>query len=113
MTKYLVTGSTGFIGSRLLGLLKTIKCDVRLLARSKVNNYETVVCNLNQERIPNHALESIDTVFHLAGLAHDVKNPLTSSNLYYDVNVTATIDLAKAAADCGVKSFIFVSSTKS
>ena len=41
MRKYLVTGATGFIGSRLLGLLNTIECDVRLLARSEVNNYET------------------------------------------------------------------------
>ena len=55
MTKYLVTGSTGFIGSRLLGLLNTIECDVRLLARSKVNNYETVVCNLEQDRISKHS----------------------------------------------------------
>ena len=61
MTKYLVTGSTGFVGSRLLGLLNTIECDVELLARSKVNNYETVTCNLGQDRIPKYALESIDT----------------------------------------------------
>ena len=41
MRKYLVTGSTRFIGSRLLGLLNTTECDVRLLARSEVNDYET------------------------------------------------------------------------
>ena len=72
MTKYLVTGSTGFIGSRLLSLLKTIECDVRLIARSEVNNYETVVCNLGQDGIPKLTLKSIDTVFHLAGFAHDM-----------------------------------------
>ncbi len=105
-------GSTGFNGIRLLDLLSAKVCNFRLLTRFAVNNYETVVCSLGQDRIPKYALESIDTVFHLAGLAHDVKNSLTSSNLYYDVNVTATIDLAKAAADSGVKSFIFVSSTK-
>jgi UDP-glucose 4-epimerase len=91
MTKYLVTGSTGFIGNRLLGLLKTIKCDIRLLARSKVNNYETVLCNLSQDRIPNHALESIDTVFHLAGFAHDMQDPSKVKNLYHAVNVEATV----------------------
>ena len=59
MTKYLVKGSTGFIESRLLGLMKIIECDFRLLARSKVGNYETVACNLGQDRIPRHALDSI------------------------------------------------------
>ena len=112
MTKYLVTGSTGFIGSRLLGLLKTIKCDVRLLARSKVNNYETVVCNLNQERIPNHALESIDTVFHLAGFAHDMQDPSKVKNLYHAVNVEATVELARLAVESSIKRFVFVSSVK-
>jgi len=112
MTKYLVTGSTGFIGNRLLGLLKTIKCDVRLIARSKVNNYETVVCNLNQDRIPNHALESIDTVFHLAGFAHDMQDPSKVKNLYHAVNVEATLELARLAVESSIKRFVFVSSVK-
>ena len=112
MTKYLVTGSTGFVGSRLLGLLKTIESDVRLLARSKVDNYETVVCNLRQDRIPKHALESIDTVFHLAGFAHDMQHPSKVKNLYHTVNVEATVELAKLAAESGVKRFVFVSSVK-
>jgi len=112
MTKYLVTGSTGFIGNRLLGLLKAIKCDVRLLARSKVNNYETVVCNLNQDRIPNHALESIDTVFHLAGFAHDMQDPSKVKNLYHAVNVEATLELARLAVESSIKRFVFVSSVK-
>ena len=112
MTKYLVTGSTGFVGSRLLGLLKTIESDVRLLARSKVDNYETAVCNLRKDRIPKHALESIDTVFHLAGFAHDMQDPSKVKNLYHTVNVEATVELAKLAAESGVKRFVFVSSVK-
>ena len=56
MIKFLVTGSTGFIGSRLLGLLNTIECDIRLLARFQVKNYETILCNLGQDRIPKHTL---------------------------------------------------------
>ena len=91
MTKYLVTGSTGFIGSRLLGLLNTIECDVRLLARSKVNNYETVVCNLEQDRISKHTLESVDTVFHLAGFAHDIQYTSKVKDLYRVINVDAII----------------------
>ena len=112
MTKYLVTGSTGFIGNRLLGLLKTINCDVRLLARSKVDNYETVVCNLGKDRIPKHTLESIDTVFHLAGFAHDMQDPSEVKHLYHAVNVEATVELARLAVISGVKRFVFVSSVK-
>jgi len=112
MTKYLVTGSTGFIGNRLLGLLKTINCDVRLLARSKVDNYETVVCNLGKDRIPKHTLESIDTVFHLAGFAHDMQDPSEVQHLYHAVNVEATVELARLAVISGVKRFVFVSSVK-
>ena len=112
MTKYLVTGPTGFIGSRLLGLLNTIECDVRLLARSEVNNYETVVCNLEQNRISKHAFESVDTVFHLAGFAHDMQDPSRVEDLYHVINVDASVQLAKLAMQSGVKRFIFVSSVK-
>lgn len=112
MMKYLVTGSTGFIGSRLLGLLNTIECDVRLLARSEINNYETVVCNLGQDRIPRRTLESIDTVFHLAGFAHDMQDPSKVEDLYLAINVEATVELARLAVKNGVKRFIFISSVK-
>ena len=112
MTKYLVTGSTGFIGSRLLGLLSTIECDVRLLARSKVNNYDTVVCNLGQDRISKHTLESVDTVFHLAGFAHDMQDPSKVEDLYRVINVDATVELARLAVENGVKRFVFISSVK-
>jgi UDP-glucose 4-epimerase len=112
MTKYLVTGSTGFIGNRLLGLLNTIECDVRLLARSEVNSYETVVCNLGQDRIPKRTLESIDTVFHLAGFAHDMQDPSKVEELYRAINVDATVELARLAVKNGVKQFIFISSVK-
>jgi len=112
MTKHLVTGSTGFIGSRLLGLLKTIECDVRLIARSKVDNYETVVCNLGQDRVPGNTFESINTVFHLAGFAHDMKDPSKVKDLYHAVNVEATVELVRLAAESDVKRFVFVSSIK-
>jgi len=112
MTRYLVTGSTGFIGSRLLGLLNTIECDVRLLARSEVANYETIVCSLGQDGIPKHTLESVDTIFHLAGLAHDMQDPSKVEDVYRVINVEATIELAKLAVESGVKKFVFISSVK-
>ena len=112
MTRYLVTGSTGFIGSRLLGLLNTIECDVRLLARSEVANYETIVCSLGQDGIPKHTLESVDTIFHLVGLAHDMQDPSKVEDVYRVINVEATVELAKLAVESGVKKFVFISSVK-
>ena len=112
MMRYLVTGSTGFIGSRLLGLLNTIKCDVRLLARSEVNNYETVVCNLEKDRITKYTLESVDTIFHLAGFAHDMQDPSKVEDLYRVINVEATVELARLAVESKVKRFVFISSVK-
>lgn len=112
MTKCLVTGSTGFIGSRLLGLLGAVECDIRLLSRSEIGNYETVVCNLGQDRIPMNALESIDTVFHLAGFAHDMRDPSKIENLYQTINIDATVELARLSVKNGVRRFVFVSSVK-
>jgi UDP-glucose 4-epimerase len=112
MKKYLVTGATGFIGSRLLGLLNTLKCDVRLLARSEIINYETVVCDLKQDEIPKHTLVSIDTVIHLAGFAHDMQDPSKVKDLYRLINIDASVKLARLAVESGVKRFVFISSVK-
>ena len=112
MKSYLVTGSEGFIGKKLLVLLKKNNYNVKVIARSKNPNYETFECDLGREQIPSSALKSVDSVIHLAGLAHDVNWSKGKTKLYYDVNYTASIDLAKLAANNGVKSFVFVSSTK-
>ena len=112
MKRYLITGGTGFVGQRLIGLLSSFQCNIRLISRKKNPEFETVVCNLGFDKIPLSALESIDTVFHLAGVAHDLNNSARFEDNYYSVYVNATIDLAQAAVDNGVKFFVFVSSTK-
>ncbi len=112
MKKFLITGSSGFIGGRLLGLLNDYKCEIRLLLRKTNPNYETIICNLGQEKIPLSALEAVDTIFHLAGFAHDLHDPTRVAQLYKSVNVNATVELAELAVKSGVKRFIFVSSVK-
>jgi nucleoside-diphosphate-sugar epimerase len=112
MNRFLVTGGDGFIGKRLLSLMNSKKFKVKLIARKSKLNYETYICNLGADNIPLDALNSVDTVIHMAGLAHETKYNVNSYRLYYETNVTATIDLANAAEMKGVKNFIFVSSTK-
>ena len=109
MENILISGGTGFIGKRLIN---AVNGNIKVLSRSQHLNYETVVCNLQSELIPEDALDSVDTVFHLAGFAHDLHDANKNESLYRKVNVDATIELAKLAVKSGVKKFIFVSSVK-
>ena len=106
---YLVTGSTGFVGQRLV---KALNGTVKVLSRNEQFNYDTVVCDFSCQSIPDNSLNDIDTVFHLAGLSHDMRNANKIKELYYEVNVNTTVQLAELAVKSGVKRFIFVSSVK-
>ena len=109
MNKILITGSTGFIGHRLIN---AVDAKVQVLSRVKQPGYETIVYNLEQELIFDNALSDTDTVFHLAGFTHDMRESSKVKRLYQKINVDATVQLAKLAIENGVKRFIFVSSVK-
>ena len=109
MKNILISGATGFIGQRLVG---AVDANIRVLSRKKQSNYETVVCDLKSEVIPDNALDGVNTVFHLAGFAHDLSDATKIQNIYQKVNVDATIRLAKLAVKSNVNRFIFVSSVK-
>jgi len=107
-----ITGASGFVGSRLLSLLSN--CNIRLLVHSLANNscYEQIECNLEAANIPDDCFFGVSTVFHLAGFAHDMRDASKIADLYYRVNVSATVQLANLAVKSGVKRFVFVSSVK-
>ena len=107
-----VTGATGFIGQRLVEKLKVQGERIKVLSRSQHPEFETVVCDLQREVIPDGALEGVDTVFHLAGFAHDLRDASELEGEYRRVNVDATVRLAELAVRAGVKRFVFVSSVK-
>ena len=109
MTVSLITGATGFIGRKLANV---VDGEIRVLSRKNQSNYETVVCDLQTEEAPDDVLEGVDTVFHLAGFAHDMRDADKIADLYYKVNVGATVQLANLAVTSGVKRFVFVSSVK-
>jgi UDP-glucose 4-epimerase len=109
MTVSLITGSTGFIGRKLADIIDE---EIRVLSREKHSDYDTIVCDLQSEVIPDQALNNVNTVFHLAGFAHDMRDAGKIEYLYYKVNVDATVQLANLAVQSGVKRFIFVSSVK-
>ena len=112
MKRFFVTGATGFIGQRLLLLLKSSEFEVLTLSRRPLPNYKTVICDISSEKIPKDALTGIDTVIHLAGFTHDLRDDVQVEKLYRKVNVDATLQLAQLAVQQGVKNFVFVSSVK-
>lgn len=109
MKNFLVTGSSGFIGKKLI---KILEGNIKILSRNFNKNYDTIICDFEKDIIPNNSLENIDTVFHLAGLAHDTNHLEKLKENYYKVNVDSTIQLAKLAVKSNVKKFVFVSSVK-
>lgn len=94
--KVLVTGSSGFIGQHWLNN-SIYKKNARSVSLRSVDPE-----NIN--------FKDVDTVLHLAGIAHRMDQP--SGDLYYQVNRDLTIKLAEHARQNGVQYFIFVSTVK-
>ena len=109
-----ITGSSGFIGSRLLTCLSNESDNIRLLVRSidAISQYEQVGFDLESGYIPSDCFFGVSTVFHLAGFAHDMRTSKEVASVYQSVNVDATIRLAEIAVKADVKKFVFVSSIK-
>jgi UDP-glucose 4-epimerase len=111
--KFFVTGATGFIGQRLICKLKNEdEKEIRVLSRHFCPGYETVVCDLQSDLIPDDTFDGVGVVFHLAGFSHDLRETTKLEDIYRQVNVDATVRLAELAVASGVQKFVFVSSVK-
>ncbi|WP_217528914.1 NAD-dependent epimerase/dehydratase family protein [Vibrio metschnikovii] len=105
---FLVTGASGFVGNHL-----SVYDGVTRIVVRENDHFHTWQCEsfcidkLDDQTIWANAFVGIDTIIHLAGLAHS-KNFAKES--YQSVNVQGTIHLAQQAANAGVKRFVFVSS---
>ena len=115
-TKILVTGSSGFVGTRLVKTLNTFRDEYATYSVVRKKN-TTAVCNeVVIESIDRETdwsiLQGYDVVIHCAGLAHaKVDDNQTSASIQYlNVNVHGSCNLARQAAIAGVQRFIFVSS---
>lgn len=108
----LITGSTGFIGKRLVNFLDMDNYHVRVISRNATPGRDYIVCDFEKDKIPESSMTSIDTVFHLAGFSHDMRDASKIENFYYKLNVDVTVQLAELAVEAGIKRFVFVSSVK-
>ena len=106
---FLLTGSSGFIGTRLLN---AINDNLVLLSRNNNTSFPTIICDFEKDEIPPDTFLSIDVVIHLAGISHDLGDASKIEKLYRKVNVDASVKLAALAAKNNVKRFIFISSVK-
>lgn len=102
----LLTGSSGFIGSFFASNYPIKRHVVRSSNKVRYDS-EHLITNLDESANWCDAFIDIDTVIHLAGLAHD---PSFTEEDYQAVNVSGTLHLAREAANAGVKRFVFVSS---
>ena len=118
MTRVLVTGGAGFIGSNVVRALLERGDDVRVLDNFSTGNRanldrldaEIVEGELRSYERVHAAVRGVEVVFHLGALGsvpRSVQDPLTSSA----VNVEGTLNVLLAARDEGIRRVVFSSSS--
>jgi nucleoside-diphosphate-sugar epimerase len=120
MSKYMVTGGAGFIGSHLVEHLLREGHEVVVVDNFATGRTENLsafnssidLCQIdirNADAITN-AMQGVEYVFHQAALPsvpRSIDNPMES----HDVNVTGTMNVLVAARDAGVKRVVFAGSS--
>jgi nucleoside-diphosphate-sugar epimerase len=116
---FLVTGGSGFLGRALINHLSRLPdCSVVAPLRTLPAQLPAGVRSLPIKPLDGsndwqEALTDVDVVVHAAARVH-VMNEVALDPLaaFREVNVEATLNLARQAAKSGVKRFIFISSIK-
>ncbi|MDZ7620965.1 MAG: NAD-dependent epimerase/dehydratase family protein [Candidatus Competibacteraceae bacterium] len=114
----LVTGGTGFVGRRLVAVLRERGARVRALARpastipTDWKGMEIARGDLADAASLRQACAGMETVFHAAGYAHAEGDTPEFAARHWAINAEGTFRLLDAAITAGVKRFVFVSSVK-
>jgi nucleoside-diphosphate-sugar epimerase len=117
MRKILITGATGFVGSPLCTEMLRQQWHVKAASRARdsfpLSVEPVLVGRIDQATGWTNAVSNVDVVIHLAARVHVMKDtaadPLAE---FLKVNLHGTINLARQAADAGVKRLVYVSSIK-
>ncbi len=112
MSKVLVTGSNGFIGSNLCKRIVEAGHEVHALVRKSSNlqflegmPIKLVFGDITEGETLRPVMAGMETVFHVAGLAADW-GPF---ELFEKVNLQGTKNVALAASEAGVKKLVYIS----
>lgn len=109
----LVTGANGFVGQALCKLLASTGWRVRRAVRNGSGEGEFAVRDIGPDTDWHSAVESMECIVHLAARTHVITgNSRDDASAYRRINVAGTVNLAKTAAQRGVRRFIFLSSIK-
>src|SRR5437867_2489188 len=120
MSRYLVTGGAGFIGSGLVRALVSRGCAVRVLDNFLTGRreclepfkgrVEVIEGSIDDPHTVREALAGVDYVLHQAALPsvqRSVEKPLES----HATNLTGTLVLLEGAREAGVRRFVYASSS--
>jgi len=94
--KVLITGANSYVGNAVEVWLKG-------------SGHEVVVLDMIGDTWRETDFAGFDTIFHVAGIAHDTGKK-RDSELYYKINRDLAIETAQKAKASGVGQFIFMSS---
>lgn len=119
---FLVTGGAGFIGSNLCERILEIGCKVicldnfstgkaeNIAAFCKDKNFTLIEGDVRDLQTCMDACKGVDFVMHQAAwgsVPRSIEMPL----LYEEVNIRGTLNMMEAARQCGVRKFVYASSS--
>lgn len=121
-TVFVVTGGAGFIGSNLCEALLDMGCIVRCLDNLSTGKYENIEHFMGKEEFDfiegdirdletcKQVCMGADYVLHQAAwgsVPRSIEMPL----VYEEINIRGTLNMMEAATECGVKKFVYASSS--
>lgn len=112
--RVLVTGDRGYIGAVLVPMLlkaghEVVGLDIEFFKKSFEKTFDYLKITKDIRKVTKQDLNGIDAVIHLAALSNDPMGAI-NSKLTRDINLKASIRLARLSKQVGVKRFLFSSS---
>ena len=117
MTKILVTGASGFLGSSLVEELSRSGYQIRALLHDASRSFpslpqvETVVGDIRDAERVLEITDGCGVIVHLAAKSHAIDGVESEAD-YEAINVGGTRHVLEAAVGCGVRRMVFASSVK-